>query len=110
MSLPGVFGTNLESIPAQIPYLHAQAAKVSYWEKRIRGSGFKVGLVWAGNPEHENDHIRSIVLNDLITLADIPGVQLFGLGVIGEYLGKIYTETKARPRYIIEKSINFFKK
>lgn len=31
------------------------------------------------------------------------GVQLLALGVIGEYIGKIYLETKGRPRYIIEK-------
>ncbi len=32
----------------------------------------------------------------------IGGIQLFSLGVIGTYIGKIYSETKARPRYIIE--------
>ena len=31
------------------------------------------------------------------------GVQLLSIGVIGEYIGKIYLETKARPRFIIEK-------
>lgn len=31
------------------------------------------------------------------------GIQLLSLGVIGEYIGKIYLETKARPRYIVEK-------
>ena len=29
------------------------------------------------------------------------GIQLFSLGVIGQYIGKIYMETKRRPRYII---------
>ncbi len=31
------------------------------------------------------------------------GIQLLSLGVIGEYIGKIYLETKARPRFIVEK-------
>ena len=32
----------------------------------------------------------------------IGGIQILCLGVIGEYIGKIYKETKARPRYLIE--------
>ena len=31
------------------------------------------------------------------------GIQLLCLGVLGEYIGKIYMETKARPRYIISR-------
>ena len=34
------------------------------------------------------------------------GVQLLGLGIIGEYIGKIYGETKERPRFIIADVIN----
>jgi hypothetical protein len=30
------------------------------------------------------------------------GIQLFCTGIIGQYLSKIYLETKARPRYVIE--------
>jgi glycosyltransferase involved in cell wall biosynthesis len=33
----------------------------------------------------------------------LAAIQMISLGVIGEYIGKIYSETKARPRYIIEK-------
>jgi undecaprenyl-phosphate 4-deoxy-4-formamido-L-arabinose transferase len=33
------------------------------------------------------------------------GAQLFGLGLVGEYIGRIYTETKDRPDYIIEEII-----
>ena len=35
----------------------------------------------------------------------IGGIQLLSLGVIGEYVGKIYSETKKRPKYIIEKEV-----
>ena len=33
------------------------------------------------------------------------GVQMLSIGIIGEYIGKIYLEIKARPRYIIEKEV-----
>ena len=36
----------------------------------------------------------------------IGGIQLLSLGVVGEYVGKIYSETKARPRFIIEQVLN----
>lgn len=36
----------------------------------------------------------------------VSGIQLLSLGIIGEYIGKIYKETKKRPRYIIEKELD----
>ena len=39
--------------------------------------------------------------SSLIAVCLLGGIQLICLGVIGEYVGKIYLETKARPRYII---------
>lgn len=42
-----------------------------------------------------------------ISIWMIGGIQLLSLGVIGEYIGKIYNETKQRPRFIIaDKLIN----
>ena len=35
----------------------------------------------------------------------LAGVQMMSLGIVGEYIGKIYNETKRRPRFIIEKEI-----
>lgn len=39
--------------------------------------------------------------SSLIVTSFLGGIQLISLGVIGEYIGKIYMETKQRPRYII---------
>ena len=42
----------------------------------------------------------------VIPLYFLGGVQLLFLGVVGEYIGKIYTEVKKRPRFIIQETIN----
>ena len=42
----------------------------------------------------------------IVSIWAVGGLQLLAIGVIGEYIGKIYLETKARPRYIIEKVLN----
>ena len=42
----------------------------------------------------------------MISIWFMGGVQMISIGVIGEYIGKIYKETKRRPRYIIEEVTN----
>jgi len=42
----------------------------------------------------------------IISIWFIGGLQMISIGVIGEYIGKIYNETKSRPRYIIETVID----
>jgi len=62
MSLPSVFGTTLETIPANVPYLSADAALVAKWRQIIGTEGFRVGIVWQGNPAYQRDRFRSIPL------------------------------------------------
>jgi len=79
-SLPRVFGTTLESIPAQVPYLRVDAQRVTRWALRLpAGEWLKVGLVWAGNPEHANDRNRSLRLDALQSLWEVDGVQFVSL-------------------------------
>jgi len=79
LSLPGVFETTAETIPADVPYLFVDSRKVEYWRPRLAGEGFKVGLVWSGNPMHPNDRNRSCPLERFAPLAEVPNVQLYGL-------------------------------
>jgi hypothetical protein len=72
-SLPKVFGTTLDTIPAEIPYLPAVPQHlVQAWRDRLGGHDkLRVGLVWSGNPDHGNDHNRSIPLRALRPLFDL---------------------------------------
>ncbi len=63
---------------------------VVYLALKIAGVGFPIG-----NP--------TIV----VAVAFFSGIQLLSLGVMGEYVGRIYDETRQRPKYIVESSYGF---
>lgn len=80
MSLPHFCGTRMDSIPAPIPYLTADPAKVAQWSRLLPVSGLRVGLVWKGNPRFENDGDRSLSsLALLAPLGAVAGVQFVSL-------------------------------
>ena len=96
LSLPYLFGTRLETIPASMPYLFANPDEAARWKARYRDSSFKVGIVWAGNPEHVNDRRRSIPLEQLAPLFALPGVSFTSLQV-----GPRADDLKAHPEFRI---------
>ena len=70
-NLPLIFGTRLETIPSEVPYLQAPANRLRAWEDRLgRHDRLGVGLVWSGSPAHQNDHNRSIPLQMLAPILD----------------------------------------
>src|SRR5262249_22731667 len=76
-SLPLAFGTRLDTIPADMPYLPAPPrSRVQAWEDRLEDRlgprrGLRVGLVWSGRTTHPNDHNRSIPLHLLARILDV---------------------------------------
>ncbi|TAL04801.1 MAG: tetratricopeptide repeat protein, partial [Rhodospirillaceae bacterium] len=80
LSLPLAFGTDLDSIPAAIPYVSADPQRVAEWKSRLSGdAALHVGLVWSGRASHLNDRNRSIPLNDLATVLKIEDIAFIGL-------------------------------
>jgi tetratricopeptide (TPR) repeat protein len=63
LSLPLAFGTGLDSIPADLPYLAPLPERVAAWRMRLGPRrGRRVGVVFSGNPVHPDDEQRSIPL------------------------------------------------
>ncbi|MDR3479682.1 MAG: tetratricopeptide repeat protein [Burkholderiaceae bacterium] len=80
MSLPYLFGTRLDSIPASVPYLNLPPAASRKWAEQLKKfPGLKVGIVWAGNKTMSRDRLRSVSLESLAPLMAVPGVQFVSL-------------------------------
>jgi tetratricopeptide (TPR) repeat protein len=76
-SLPLAFGTRLDTIPADLPYLPAPPrSRVLAWEGRLEDRlgprrRLRVGLIWSGRPTHTNDRNRSMPLQMLSRILDV---------------------------------------
>jgi hypothetical protein len=75
LSLPHALGTTIETIPAPVPYLRAEPAALARWRERLEDArNLRVGLVWAGNPRHQDDRNRSIAPERLAPLLRVKDV------------------------------------
>jgi Glycosyltransferase family 9 (heptosyltransferase) len=80
MRLPGLLKTTLETIPNQVPYIHADPELIERWKTTIEPhSGFRIGIAWQGRTAHRLDRQRSIILEKFLPLSRISGVRLFSL-------------------------------
>lgn len=101
MSLPNIFGTTVDNIPANIPYIWADPELINKWKVKIESftdndnmpdkKTLKVGLVWAGKSDRKYDKVRSCPLSIFTPLGDIPDIKLFSLqkGVGSEQVTKL---------------------
>lgn len=79
MGLPGAFGTTLDTVPANVPYLSVDEEKIECWRARIGEEGVRIGIVWQGSKSYGADRMRSIPLRQFLPLADVSGVRLISL-------------------------------
>jgi tetratricopeptide (TPR) repeat protein len=78
LSMPMAFRTDIDSIPADVPYLAAEPDLVAHWRHRLGAGGYRVGICWQGSTGLV-DAGRSFPLAMLRPLAAIPGVRLISL-------------------------------
>lgn len=93
MSLPFLFKTQLNSIPAQVPYLQADITLESFWADKLKkDSNFKIGICWEVEATHDftgyigsqkritvSRPSRSVPLKQLALLAQLKGISLYSL-------------------------------
>lgn len=94
MSLPYIFESTATDLPAPVAYLAPDPALVMAWRRRLEtlerdaapinrpaagGPVLRAGVVWAGSPTHGNDRNRSLPLDAVLGLGNVPGVRLVSL-------------------------------
>jgi hypothetical protein len=99
-TLPYLFQTRMDSIPAEVPYLKADPARIAAWRDRFAAQlppGKRIGLAWTGRPTHPNDRRRSLPLARLRSIAEAAPDAVFvslqkpmpasDLAVLGHFRG-----------------------
>lgn len=76
MSLPFILGLGEDQIPADVPYLRADPARVEHWRGELPKSTFRVGIVWQGS---NSDPKRWAPLAAFAPLSRVAGVTLISL-------------------------------
>ena len=84
MSLPHILGITLNTVPAYIPYLQLppspHPSSLSPLPSPLSPlPSLKIGIVWEGNPQNPYNRTRACPLEQLLLLAELPGVALYSL-------------------------------
>jgi len=80
MSLPRAFGTTLDTIPTEVPYLSVPKLYREKWQGRLQHFRRpRIGISWAGRPTFKRDLDRSIGLTPMLTLLSGADVHFFSI-------------------------------
>ncbi len=100
LSLPLAFGTRLDTVPRNVPYIRPPANRMAEWRTRLgEKRGLRIGIAWSGNLDHKDDRHRSIPLDLLDSLVSL-GPQFYCL----------QRELRSRdvPAFAMHRGIEFF--
>ena len=70
--MPLAFNTTIDTIPNKIPYLFTPKETKIFWKKKLKNNKIKIGLKWSGNPKYKDDKNRSMSLEKLKPLFELP--------------------------------------
>lgn len=80
MSIGAVLKSNLQTIPAPVPYITIDPTAEKAWEEFFKeNTAFKIGIIWAGNPEPEVKKLVHFSVRWFERIAAIEGVELYSL-------------------------------
>jgi Tfp pilus assembly protein PilF len=80
LSLPQIFQTTVETIPARVPYLFSDSTLISQWHNMLRSvKGFRIGINRAGRSDPGPHKQRDIPPEHFLGLGAVPGVRLISL-------------------------------
>jgi tetratricopeptide (TPR) repeat protein len=79
LSLPFLFGTTRDTIPADVPYIRPAADRCDAWRRWLPRDAAIVGLVWSGSSENSKDRQRSIPFEQFAPLLAVPGIRFVSL-------------------------------
>ncbi len=71
LSLPYAFEVELETVPAEVPYIHPPESLIARWQSALPPGARRIGLVWQGNPAATMDAGRSFPLAAMEPLSRI---------------------------------------
>ena len=86
LNLPGLFDSTLEKIPGETPYLKTDSALAQDWKARVDSANpspnsRNIGLVWSGNPNRQDDALRSCPMEEIGHLWDVPDCTIVSLQI-----------------------------
>jgi dolichol-phosphate mannosyltransferase len=73
----------------------------------VAGLSLFIGLLYVGKKLFMQESMATGLAPLLLIVTFLGGVQLISLGIMGEYIGRIYEEVRGRPKYMVAKRVNF---